>query len=34
MHEGRVTGTLDRAHFGEEAVMHLAVGLTGQEGAA
>jgi ribose transport system ATP-binding protein len=34
MHEGWVTGTLDRAQFGEEAVMHLAVGLIGQETAA
>jgi ribose transport system ATP-binding protein len=33
MHEGRVTGTLDRAACSEAAVMHLAVGLT-ERGAA
>lgn len=34
MHEGRISGTLDRAAFSEEAVMHLAVGLVEQETAA
>ncbi len=33
MHEGRVTGTLDRPRFSEAAVMQLAVGLT-EKGAA
>jgi ribose transport system ATP-binding protein len=34
MHEGRIAGTLDRAEFSEQAVMHLAVGLTKQGNAA
>jgi len=29
MHEGRLTGILDRAQFSEEAVMHLATGTEG-----
>ncbi|HEY6803006.1 MAG TPA: sugar ABC transporter ATP-binding protein [Pyrinomonadaceae bacterium] len=29
MHEGRITGFLDRSHFSEEAVMHLATGAAG-----
>jgi ribose transport system ATP-binding protein len=29
MHEGGITGVLDRAHCTEEAIMHLAVGKTG-----
>jgi ribose transport system ATP-binding protein len=28
MHEGRITGTLERAHCNEENVMNLAVGKT------
>jgi len=29
MHEGRITGILDRPQFSEEAVMHLATGAAG-----
>jgi ribose transport system ATP-binding protein len=29
MHEGRITGVLDRSQFSEEAVMHLATGAAG-----
>ena len=29
MHEGRITGILERSQFSEEAVMHLATGATG-----
>jgi ribose transport system ATP-binding protein len=32
MHEGRITGILNREQFSEEAVMHLATGQTGQTG--
>jgi ribose transport system ATP-binding protein len=31
MHEGRITGFLDRSQFDQEAIMHLAVGGTDQK---
>ncbi len=33
MHEGRITGELKREEFGEEAIMHLAVGRSKTEAA-
>jgi len=32
MHEGRITGALNRRDFSEEAIMHLAVGGDDAEG--